>query len=323
MAIISYDFGHMEGKGKPCQDTSAKGYLYEYKVVREYGQVCVDVLKNAGHTLIDCTPQDGTCATLGQSLSYRANKSNQSNAMLHLCFHANSFKDESANGVEVEYSSVKGSQYARSVLNEICKLGFKSRGIKNPALYMTGSNVNAVSILLEPFFVSNKSDCSLYNPIILGNAIAKGVLNIIGGNYNPISSNSNTATSPVSSNQPRLLKLTSPLMYGEDVKELQQDLVTLGLNLTVDGYYGQECINAVKQFQKLHTWLTVDGIVGESTRKAIKDSVASKNKAKSEEKVTNNKLHRVQIGAFKDETNAKSLLKELESKGFKGYIKEE
>lgn len=139
------------------------------------------------------------------------------------------------------------------------------------------------------------------------------------GNTSVTSPNS----TPAPSTQSRVLKLTNPLMYGEDVKKLQQDLVTLGLKLIVDGYYGQECINAVKQFQKLHTWLAVDGIVGESTRKAIKDSVASKNKAKSEEKVANDKLHKVQIGAFKDKSNANKLLKELESKGFKGYIKEE
>lgn len=320
MSIISYDFGHMEGKGKPCQDTSAKGYLYEYKVVREYGQVCVDILKNAGHILIDCTPQDGTCTTLGQSLSYRANKSNQSDAVLHLCFHANSFKDESANGAEVEYSSVKGSQYAQSVLSEICKLGFKSRGIKNPALYMTGSHVNAVSILLEPFFVSNKADCNLYNPATLGNAVAKGILNIIGGNYSPV-------TSTISFKQPRVLKLTTPLMCGEDIKQLQEDLVVLGLNVKIDSYFGNECVNAVRRFQELHTWLQVNGAVGEQTRKAIQDSVKAKKKAnaqpKPEAKPDNDSIYKVQLGAFKDKSNADKLLKELELKGIEGYVKQE
>jgi len=188
MAIISYDFGHMEGS----QDTSANGYLYEYKVNREYGQVCVDVLKNAGHTMVNCTPSNGSCSTVGESLSYRANKSNQSGAVLHLCFHANCFDDENANGAEIEYASSKGAVYAQSVLNEICKLGFNSRGIKNPSLYMTGSHVNAVSILLEPFFVSNSKDCSIYNATTLGNAVAKGVLNVLGGNYNPSSSSITT-----------------------------------------------------------------------------------------------------------------------------------
>lgn len=121
--------------------------------------------------------------------------------------------------------------------------------------------------------------------------------------------------------QPRLLKLASPLMYGEDVKEVQQDLITLGLDISIDGYYGGDTINAVKDFQELHTWLKIDGIVGEETRQAIKNSVA--NKEKSNKNNINNKLYRVQVGAFNNDSNAENLLKELKSKGFKGYIKEE
>ncbi|WP_315117448.1 N-acetylmuramoyl-L-alanine amidase, partial [uncultured Clostridium sp.] len=116
----------------------------------------------------------------------------------------------------------------------------------------------------------------------------------------------------------KLLSLTSPLMYGEDIKDLQRDLATLGLNISVDGYYGNDTVNAVKEFQRLHTWLSIDGIVGEQTKKAIKDSVAKKLKAN-----TNKKSYKVQVGSFENKVYAENLLKEIKSKGYKdAYIKE-
>ncbi|WP_027623991.1 N-acetylmuramoyl-L-alanine amidase [Clostridium lundense] len=116
----------------------------------------------------------------------------------------------------------------------------------------------------------------------------------------------------------RLLKLTSPLMYGEDIKELQKDLVAIGFKLSVDGYYGAATINAVKKFQSLHAWLDVDGMVGEKTKKEIKDAVA-----KTLKEDTNNKIYKIQVGAFKNKNNADALLKDLKNIGIEGFVKEE
>lgn len=57
----------------------------------------------------------------------------------------------------------------------------------------------------------------------------------------------------------RLLKLQSPYMYGEDIKQVQRVL-----KVTVDGYYGPETERAVRNFQK-NSQLLVDGIVGPKT----------------------------------------------------------
>ncbi|MBU3172775.1 SH3 domain-containing protein [Clostridium estertheticum] len=95
-------------------------------------------------------------------------------------FSVDAYDVASANGAEIEVGSTSGAKYGQSVLNEIVKLGFASRGVKTPSLWMTGSKVNAVSILIEPFFCTNKADCNLYNKTTLGLAIANGVLNIIG-----------------------------------------------------------------------------------------------------------------------------------------------
>ena len=83
---------------------------------------------------------------------------------------------------------------------------------------------------------------------------------------------SGESTAPIEPEQPReerLLKVTSPLMKGEDVKEVQRQLNAKGYDLEVDGAYGEKTAAAVKSFQKT-MGLTADGIVGEKTREALK-----------------------------------------------------
>jgi N-acetylmuramoyl-L-alanine amidase len=57
----------------------------------------------------------------------------------------------------------------------------------------------------------------------------------------------------------RLLKVTSPLTKGEDVKQVQKKL-----GIKVDGFYGNDTKNAVIKFQKSKK-VTADGVVGKVT----------------------------------------------------------
>ncbi len=65
-----------------------------------------------------------------------------------------------------------------------------------------------------------------------------------------------------------IMKVTDPMMRGSDVEELQYCLNQLGYNISVDGYYGNETANAVKQYQA-SKGLAADGIVGPNTRDEI------------------------------------------------------
>lgn len=68
----------------------------------------------------------------------------------------------------------------------------------------------------------------------------------------------------------RILKLTSPIMYGDDVKECQGHLLRLGFDLAVDGGYGnRQSVPSVKKFQELKG-LVQDGWVGPITWKALR-----------------------------------------------------
>jgi murein L,D-transpeptidase YcbB/YkuD len=63
----------------------------------------------------------------------------------------------------------------------------------------------------------------------------------------------------------RLLKLTDPYMYGEDIRWAQEQLLEWGYKpLATDGIYGPKTLAAVKAFQA-NKGLKVDGIVGPKT----------------------------------------------------------
>ena len=73
----------------------------------------------------------------------------------------------------------------------------------------------------------------------------------------------------------RILKLTSPLMYGEDIRAVQNKLNSLGFNCgTADGYYGNDTKNAVINLQNTFG-ITADGIVGPTTWKYLFETNAS------------------------------------------------
>lgn len=71
--------------------------------------------------------------------------------------------------------------------------------------------------------------------------------------------------SPINGFGKRILRLTRPLMMGDDVREIQQALVNAGFVITVDGFYGKDTVEVVKQFQQ-REGLTIDGVVGAITR---------------------------------------------------------
>ena len=87
--------------------------------------------------------------------------------------------------------------------------------------------------------------------------------------WNALFSSSSTSTG---SSYTRLLKVTSPLMYGEDIKAVQNKLNSLGHNCgTADGYYGNATKSAVVSFQSAKG-IDTDGVVGPTTWNALSSS---------------------------------------------------
>ena len=76
----------------------------------------------------------------------------------------------------------------------------------------------------------------------------------------------------------RLLKRTSPMMRGDDVQALQEQLNKLGYNCgTVDGIFGDKTKAGVIAFQTA-AGVKVDGIVGPVTQGALTAMAASADK---------------------------------------------
>jgi len=75
----------------------------------------------------------------------------------------------------------------------------------------------------------------------------------------------------------RLLKLHVPYLNGSDVRAVQEALRRAGLQVELDGIYGQDTAEAVKEFQR-QRGMYVDGTVGPATRTALglgEDSTAA------------------------------------------------
>jgi len=60
---------------------------------------------------------------------------------------------------------------------------------------------------------------------------------------------------------------------GPEVKILQDQLNTIGINCDADGIYGPNTEKAVKSFQTAYA-IDSDGIVGEATRIKLKEALA-------------------------------------------------
>lgn len=73
--------------------------------------------------------------------------------------------------------------------------------------------------------------------------------------------------------KPRLLRLCRPLLQGSDVLRLQEALKAAGYAVDVDGYFGSQTAEIVKEYQKAQG-LTVDGIVGPLTLAKLRESLA-------------------------------------------------
>ena len=171
MKIINNNGHTISGKG-----SGAIGYLNESVCTRQIGKYFIEGMKLLGHTVYDCTI-DKSNNYLSEAIK-EANKYSVDYAITH---HLNSHSNQEANGVEVviyDLSDKVIHEIAKKICNEISKLGFKNRGVKeNKNLYWLKHNKNK-SMIIEYLFCSNKKDCGLYHPQRLANATIYALTNL-------------------------------------------------------------------------------------------------------------------------------------------------
>ena len=158
----------------------AVGLLKESTEARKVKDEVKKLLKKLGHTVYDCTVDNGTSSQ--DVLNKIIAKCNNRSVDLDISIHFNSgAKDPSGNtkttGTEVYIYSAnsKAKKSATAICNAIAELGFKNRGVKiNPNLYFLRKS-KSPAILIECCFVDDKDDATLYNCQKMAEAIVYGI----------------------------------------------------------------------------------------------------------------------------------------------------
>ena len=189
---INIHAGHNPDGKTGC---GAVGLIKESTEARKVKFEVINILRNSGHTVYDCTVDDGT--SQNDVLSKIVSKCNKHKVDLDVSIHFNSGRDDdegdgSIGGTEVYISSSnsKAKETAERVCESISKLGFKNRGVKIASFYFL-RKTNSPAMLIESCFVDDKDDIELYNYKSMAKAIVEG---IVGGEVK--NTTKKTATKP-------------------------------------------------------------------------------------------------------------------------------
>ena len=176
---INISAGHNPDGKIAC---GAVGIIKESTEARKVKDLVIKYLKSDGHTVYDCTCNNGTSQS--DVLNKIVSKCNTHAVDLDISIH---FNAGGGTGTEcLVYSETGAShKYAEKVVSNISKLGFKNRGIKvRSDLYFLRKTVSP-ALLIECCFVDNKSDVNLYN----ADKMARAIVSALGvaspfNNYN-------------------------------------------------------------------------------------------------------------------------------------------
>jgi N-acetylmuramoyl-L-alanine amidase len=167
----SIDIGHN------CPpDTGAIKIKREDDLTKEIGELLITKLEAKGVTIVRCLPSKSS--SVKESLQCRCKIANDSKSDLYISIHFNAF-NWNANGVEVFAISPYGKNVARNVVDEIAKLGYKNRGVKDGSHLYVIKNTSMPAILIECCFCDSKTDMLLYDAEKLSDAIVLGLFKSI------------------------------------------------------------------------------------------------------------------------------------------------
>ena len=154
---IGINCGHTVSGQPGC---GAVGFIDESVETREVGMRVMSLLRQAGHTVVDCT--NGYAPSTSSNLSQIVGLANKQPLDLFISIH---FNAGGGQGTEVfTYGGEKHAEAVR-VCNALNKFGFVNRGIKDGSNLYVVRRSDAKAMLIEVCFVDTKSDVDLYNSV--------------------------------------------------------------------------------------------------------------------------------------------------------------
>ena len=177
---INVSAGHNPDGKVAC---GAVGLLKESTEARKVTNEVVRILKEQGHTVYNCTCDNGTSQS--DVLKKIVAKCNQHSVDLDVSIHFNAGasaqkKNGQTTGTEVLVynDSSKAMAAAQRVAKQISALGFKNRGIKiRDGLYFL-RNTKSPAMLIECCFVDDGDDAALYDYKKMAAAIVQGITGV-------------------------------------------------------------------------------------------------------------------------------------------------
>lgn len=180
---INIHAGHNPDGKTAC---GAVGLIKESTEARAVVSRVIRRLRAAGHTVYDCTINDGKSAT--DVLKRIVEKCNSHEVDLDISVHFNSAaNDLRGNGITTGtevyvYTTDNGKspayQYGRRIVEAISALGFRNRGIKTNKDFYVLRATKAPAMIVECCFVDDKDDCELYSAASMADAIAGAITGI-------------------------------------------------------------------------------------------------------------------------------------------------
>lgn len=179
-------FGIDIGHNCPPRDIGAVGFKKEDDLTKAVGTRLMEKLSAAGESVINCTPTQA--ATRIESLQKRVNKANNNQVDIFVSIHFNkadgkNFRTDQPIGTEI-FAISNAEAIAQSVLNEIVKLGFRNRGVKNTRFFVL-KHTSMPAILIECCFVDSQADLNLLDVEKMAEAIKVGLIGDAGNTSEP------------------------------------------------------------------------------------------------------------------------------------------
>lgn len=158
------------GHTKKGVGTGATGYLNESKETRKLGYELMKLLADSNHIVIPAVYD-----VHNNNLKAAVDVANNNNADLFISLHLNA-----GGGTGCEAYTWRGEKVSQAVkvCNNLAKLGFKNRGVKDGSNLYVIKNTRCMAVLIEVCFVDNKQDAELFKKVGY-NAIAKAIYNAI------------------------------------------------------------------------------------------------------------------------------------------------